>query len=442
MTAEEIKERLMKTEKGAVKNNRQNCMLVLENDPLLKDAFRYNILTGRVDIVRKMWWPRQSEAQTDMDLNYIMLYLEETYGLTMDKNVQKCIDLAADQHRYHPIRDYLNALEWDGTERIPHVLHRYFGAPDDELTAESMKMLLMGAISRVFWPGIKFEYVLCIIGGQGIGKSSFFRLLAVQDDWFTDDVKKLDDENVYRRLRGHWIVELSEMVATARSKSVEETKSFISRQKDNYKDLYALHAEDRPRQCVFVGSSNRRKFLPFDRTGNRRFIPVQADKEAMEAHVLDDELASRAYMNQVWAEAMEIWRRGDYRLSFSKETEAQLDELRREYMAEDTDAGIIQAWLDEHRDRRVCSMMLYREALDNRYTKPKKAETDAICDIMNTVIVGWKPGPTTRFEQYGTQRSWEFVNEPCKREEKNFFCVSELRELTDEECPLEELPMW
>ncbi|MCC8081727.1 MAG: virulence-associated E family protein [Lachnospiraceae bacterium] len=403
---------------GRAKNNRHNCKVILQHDPLLKGAFRYNIFAEQTDVVKPLWRRKNSPAFNDMDMNYLMLYLEENYGITIDKVVQKSVDHEADRNQYHPVRDYLNGLAWDGQERIRYVLHHFLGAPVDDLTYESMKMFLMGAISRVFHPGIKFEYMLCLVGGQGVGKSTFFRLLAVNDDWFTDDLRRLDDENVYRRMRGHWIIELSEMVATARSKSIEETKSFISRQKETYKDLYALYAMDRPRQCVFAGTSNNKRFLPFDRTGNRRFVPVQ-NRGQMEVHILEDEAASRAYLEQVWAEAMVIYRSGDFRLAFSKEIEARLDRLRLEYMSEDTDAGIIQEWLDKNEGRRVCSMMIHREALGN-FNKPSRLETDHICEIMNTSVVGWAPGPTTRFPDYGTQRSWVCVNRHCKREaEKN-----------------------
>ena len=210
-----------------MKNNRHNCKLILEHDPLLKDVFRHNILTEQTDIVKPVWWERISPAFTDMDLNYIMLYLEETYGLTMDKIVQKSIVHQADRNKYHPVRDYLNSLQWDGQERIRYVLHHFLGSPVDDLTYESMKMFLLGAIARAFRPGIKFEYMLCLVGGQGVGKSTFFRFMAVKDDWFTDDIGKLDSEKVYCQLRGHWMIEMSEMVATARSKSIEETKSLI-----------------------------------------------------------------------------------------------------------------------------------------------------------------------------------------------------------------------
>ncbi|WP_243037246.1 virulence-associated E family protein, partial [Clostridium sp. AM34-9AC] len=97
-------------------------------------------------------------------------------------------------------------------------------------------------------------------------------LLAGRDEWFSDDLKKLDDENVYRKLQGHWIIEMSEMIATANAKSIEEIKSFLSRQKETYKVPYETHPADRLRQCVFGGTTNRQDFLPRDRTGNRRFL--------------------------------------------------------------------------------------------------------------------------------------------------------------------------
>lgn len=278
-----------------------------------------------------------------------------------------------------------------------------------------------------------------LVGGQGVGKSTFFRFMAVKDDWFTDDIGKLDSEKVYCQLRGHWMIEMSEMVATARSKSIEETKSFLSRQKETYRDSYAVYALDRPRQCVFGGTSNIKRFLPFDRTGNRRFVPVQTNRAEMEVHILENEKESRQYIDQVWAEAMMLYRNGNFKLAFSKETETQLDKLRQEFMADDTEAGMIQAWLDEHEDRKVCSLMLFKEALDNPYVKPKKAETDRICEIMNTSIVGWKQGTMTRFKDYGTQRSWVCVNENCKRDAKDLKNENDWHPVTEEEARQMEL---
>ena len=109
---------------------------------------------------------------------------------------------------------------------------------------------------------------------------------------------------MYRKLQGHWIIEMSEMIATDNAKSIEEIKSFLSKQKETYKVPYETHPADRLRQCVFAGMTNRQDFLPRDRTGNRRFIPIPVDAELAEVHILDDEEGSRAYIDQLWAEAM------------------------------------------------------------------------------------------------------------------------------------------
>ena len=288
------------------------------SDPKLGNAIRYNMLTERIDIVKPLWWEKQTSTLNDTDFNYILLYLEDTYGLTNEKKIEKAISIAADRCRYHPIRNFLNGLEWDGEERIRYVLHRFLGADVSEYTYQCLLLFLLGAISRVFCPGCKFEVMLCLVGGQGAGKSTFFRFLAVKDEWFTDDLKKIDDDNVYRKMQGHWIIEMSEMLAAANAKSIEEIKSFMSRTKETYKVPYETHPADRLRQCVFGGSTNTMDFLPLDRSGNRRFLPIPVNAQRAEIHILDDEAASRAYIQQVWAEAMEIYQGGYFRLTLTQ----------------------------------------------------------------------------------------------------------------------------
>ena len=253
---EEIRDRLELTQQGKPANTAMNYKTVFQNDPLLKGAIRKNLLTERTDIVKPLGWYRESSTLTDVDIKYLLLYFEEHYGLTVEKKIEDAALVIANENRYHPVCDFLNGLEWDGQERIRFCLHRFLGSDADDYTYEALKLFLLGAISRAFKPGCKFEVMLCLVGGQGAGKSSFFRLLAVKDDWFTDDLKKLDDENVYRKMQGHWIIEMSEMIATANAKSIEEIKSFLSRQKETYKVPYETHPADRKRQCVFGGSSN------------------------------------------------------------------------------------------------------------------------------------------------------------------------------------------
>ena len=302
----------------------------------------------------------------------------------------------------------LNILAWDGTERIRYALHHFLGAEVSEYSYEALKLFMLGAITRAFKPGNKFEIMLCLVGGQGAGKSTFFRLLALRDEWFSDDLRKLDDENVYRKLQGHWIIEMSEMMATANAKSIEEIKSFLSRQKEVYKIPYETHPADRPRQCVFGGTSNALDFLPLDRSGNRRFIPVMVYPEQAEVHILEDEAASRAYIRQMWAEAMEIYRSGNFKLKFSPEMAKYLKEHQRDFMPEDTKAGQIQAYLDKYTGDTVCSKQLYKEALNHAFDEPKQWEIREVNEIMNQCISGWRYFSNPRmFAGFGRQKGWE-----------------------------------
>ena len=196
--------------------------------------------------------------------------------------------------------------------------------------------------------------------------------------WFTDDLKKLDDENVFRKMQGHLIIELSKMIATASARSIEDIKSFISRQSDIYKVPYETQPKDRPRQCVFGGTSNAMDTLPLDRTGNRRFMPVMVYPERAECHILDNEALSREYIEQVWAEAMEIFRSEDFKLMLGKESSDYLKEYQKQFMPEDADAGMILAFLDNFKGDRVCSKILDDEKASREYIDQMWAEAMVI----------------------------------------------------------------
>ena len=198
-----IKEHLAVTMNGTVKGTMQNYMTVLKEDPVLAGSLRFNLLNQRVDVVKILWWNKRITSLTDEGEEFLFYYFERYYDLGNEKNMKKALRAEANSNKYHPICDYLNALQWDGTERIRHVLKRYMGADDTDLVYECLKHFMIGAILRVFHLGYKMDEMLCLVGTQGAGKSTFFRFLAVKDDWFSDDLKHLNDEKVYGKLRGH-----------------------------------------------------------------------------------------------------------------------------------------------------------------------------------------------------------------------------------------------
>ena len=441
-SVEEVKAMLDTTEKGGVRNSIRNCLTVFQYDPLLTGALAYNLLTDRTDLVKPIGCQRPpGTSMTDTDMKYIRLYLEETYGLTSERKIADAADLAAHQNSYHPVRDYLNGLVWDGTERIRFCLRHFLGAAADTYTCEALKLFLLGAIHRAYRPGCKFEVMLCLVGGQGAGKSTFFRLLAVRDEWFSDDLKRIDDDNVYRKMQGHWIIEMSEMIATANAKSIEDIKSFISRAKETYKVPYETHPADRLRQCVFGGSSNTLDFLPLDRSGNRRFLPIMVHAENAKVHILEDEAASRAYIDLMWAEAMFFYHNFPVRLTLSKEMNKELKVLQRQFMPEDTKAGLIQSFLDNYSGTQVCSKLIYAEALNHSFDEPKQWEIREINEIMNNSIEGWTAFSNPRiFAKYGRQRGWERAASGNELSATDSDLPDGFRELTEEEAQQIELP--
>lgn len=127
-------------------------------------------------------------------MKFLVVYLEKYYGLSNEKRIEDVIKVVANENRYHPVLDRINSITWDGRERIRYALHHFLGAEVSEYTYEVMKLFMIGTIARISCPGIKFEVMLCLVGGQGAGKSTFLRFLAMEDDWFTDDLKKMQED--------------------------------------------------------------------------------------------------------------------------------------------------------------------------------------------------------------------------------------------------------
>jgi len=410
-----ILQTLGKTDKGGTDNTIQNCMIVFENDPVFAGKISRNLLTETDDIIGEMPWKRTTTRYDDQDRPHVLLHFEQYYGIRSEKSIENAFRVVASKHSFHPICDYLRSLTWDGIPRVRVALHHFLGVDINDFHETCLRVFMLGAVKRVFQPGCKFDLMPALTGGQGAGKSSFLRLLAIKDEWFSDDIRKLDDEKIYQKLAGHWIMEMSEMVATANTKSIEEIKSFLTRTKDNYKFPYGRYASDHLRQCVFAGTTNRLDLLPCDRSGNRRFLPIQVHTELAEVHILDDEAASRAYIDQMWAEIMVIYDSGGYSTHLDKDMEKQLAHEQEAFMQEDTTAGQIFDFIDHFQGDRICSRQLYVEALGNECGKPKQWETREICEIVNRGIEtgdiqGWRAFTTSRrFDKYGTQRGWERI---------------------------------
>ena len=404
------------TKDGHIIQTIDNIVKALSEDKDYRGMLAYNCFTHRIVFQRKPWWDRAgcTDAFEDVDESYVRMELESRYGLSSERKVDRAIQIVANAQKFHPIIDLLESLEWDGVDRIGDMFPKYLGAERCEYTTEITKNWLMGAVNRVYCPGCKYDAMLVLIDDiGGGGKSTMARFLALADEYFSDDIPNFDDKDYYEKLAGHWIIEIGEMQAVANAKSIESLKAFLSRQKDNYRIKYGKHTKDYLRQCVFIGTSNDTQFLPQDSSGYRRFMPLRVDKGKAEKHPLEDEMETREYINQVWAQAMVIYREGKYSLELSERIRDQLESVANEYAPEDMNYRIIENWLESTNENKVCTGMIYEKALHNDdYTKAKQWEIKEISRIMDR-MPGWVKHPTqshqVRFERYGRVSGWDRI---------------------------------
>ena len=162
----------------------------------------------------------------------------------------------------------------------------------------------MRAVARVFKAGVKFDTCTFFVGKQGIGKSKFIGKIAVNPEWFTNSVTSFDGKDFYESIQGKWIIELGE--GTAFQKSIKErSKQAIASQYDFYRKPYGRNPEQRPRQCVFLGTTNNFDFLK-DETGDRRYYPIDVNISNAKRNI-DTELTSE-YIAQLWSEDFYLYK--------------------------------------------------------------------------------------------------------------------------------------
>lgn len=239
-------------------------------------------------------WPRTWRETDDL---FVMVWFEQAWGLEVSRNrVSEAISLVYQARRTHPVWNYLKGLTWDGVPRLEHWLTTYLGVESTPYTRSAGASTLRAAVARILEPGSKVDTMLVLQGQQGVGKSKAIRALC-GERWFTDDLAEFGTKDAAEQLLGAWFVEVAELGAMNRSE-VERVKSFVSRQVDRFRPAYGRQVVERPRQCVFIGTTNADTYLR-DETGNRRFWPVQVGAVGR----LDVE-ALRRDRDQLWAEAV------------------------------------------------------------------------------------------------------------------------------------------
>lgn len=412
-----LKELDYDTKAGKFKSTAFNVKHILKHDPNLAGKFARDTFSYRDVLLDSVPWReiQKPEALDDDDDAGLRNYLSETYGITGKSVIEDALAETLLKSEFHPVRRYLSQLSWDGVKRVDKLLIDYMGAEDTELTRAMTRKTLAGAVARIFKPGCKFDYVLMLVGPQGIGKSSFIALLG--GEWFTDSLEDVRGKDAYEQIQGSWIIELGELAAL-RKADVEAVKRFVSTQSDKFRQAYARRSKEFPRQCIFIATTNADDPLK-DNTGNRRFWPVKVGVNPIN-------LSNRKDFprDQIWAEAVEIFEQGEL-LMLPPHLEEQAKILQGEYTEESSYAGLIRSKLDEpwnvepfeegktgELKNRVCAMEIWCELLGfprDKFTNAKAKEINAI--LKNTP--GWRIYPKnngrTKHGSYGFQTVYERV---------------------------------
>ena len=347
---------------------------------------------------------------TDADEALSKEYIEQEFGIYSDKKHYDALRILFQERSYNPVLEILQNLpKWDGVERCEHFLTKWALADDTPYVHECSRLIFAGGVWRMMLPGCKMDDVIVLVGKQGGGKSSLIRFLALHDDYF-GEIKTVEGDKATEQLAGKWVLEIPELAAFTRAKEVEAVKAFITRQKDSYRKPYDRNVDDRPRRCIFIGSTNNPNFL-VDLTGNRRFYPVQTHSVGYDLFRHENEC--RDYIAMCWAEALQKYEEG--RMP-NYANESLVDEYRKaqEYATQDDwRIGVIEQYLAQ---KSVGDFVCVKELVDKALSFDKEHPLNPTprdskdIGIIVSRMDGWEKTNKGEYTaDYGRQRGWRKV---------------------------------
>ena len=428
---------LTRDQKGNIVSSAPNVILILVNDPALKDRIALNDFVHRVVIKDSLPWRsvERGEYWSDADDASLRNYLYSIYGIKGAGIIGDAWSEVAVKYAFHPIKEYLNSLEWDGTERVETIMIEYLGAEENECVRAFTRKIMVAAVTRIYRPGAKFDYCVVLVGPQGVGKSYIVKLLGKK--WHSDSLMTVKGKEAYEQLQGAWILEMAELTATKKA-DVEAVKHFISKAEDTFRVAYGRHNETFKRQCVFFGTTNDYDFLN-DPTGNRRFLPITVNGNGSKNMWVD---LNEDEVDQIWAEAKTLYEQGES-LALGKDIEEKAQQIQAAHTQENPIAETIRAYLEasvpanwyeldigsrraylhmDHSDNlpennmrlhKVCAQMIWDELFQKDIAMMTRYDAKEINMILQNTT-GWKRVSSVRFDKtYGTQKGFrrEDVNQ-------------------------------
>lgn len=338
--------------------NLHNALLALRLDPHWAGKFRFN------QMLRSVVTPELPLADIDTERAMEWLQANGLRRCGLD-TVRTAINLVGHDHPFHPIRDWLNSLVWDGNLRLTDWLSQFLGADDNEYHKQASHLFLTQMVARIFEPGCKADYSLVLEGPQRLEKSRACAALAGDDQYFSDHLPDLSaDKDTAAHLAGKWLIEISELSAFQRADN-EKLKAFLTRRVERYRPAYGRQEVYEPRQCVFIGTTNKFVWMK-DETGGRRFWPVRCG-----AINVDGLTAAR---EQLLAEAVDFYRTKQRWWPESDIETALFEPQQAARFEDDAWETSITDWDFTDADRDANGRPLYVTMLDS-YGNPRRTDT-------------------------------------------------------------------
>jgi hypothetical protein len=366
--------------------NAGNVLLALRQEPELIGAFGYDQMLSCDVLLRPLFKPDPnfvSRPVTDIDIIAVQEHLQWLGFRRLGTNTtHDAISKYAREHAFHPVREYLDKLAWDGEDRLQTWLVKCFGATHNAYNEKIGTMFLISMVARIYKPGCKVDYMMILEGDQGMLKSLACSILA--GGYFSDQLSDITNKEAFQHLRGKWLIEVAELHTYSRA-AVDHFKAFLTRQVERYRPPWGHKEVHEPRQCVFIGTTNKALYLK-DATGNRRFWPIKTGDIDLDW--------LRTNRDQLFAEAVQLYRA---RVPWWPDRKFELETIRDEQEARyepDAWEGPIRAHLD--RKSRTTILDIATGALNygvGRYKTPisqlKPAEQHRITAILTHL--GWVP---------------------------------------------------
>ena len=256
-------------------------------------GFAYDVFRHRKTIAGNDLGEFEGEVSDDAVTALRGMIIEQFNFDPLPHNVRDAVNLLCLENVHHPVREMLDGLLWDGVPRIDRWMINYLGAEDTRLNEAISALFLIAAVRRIRQPGVKFDQIVVLEGPQGSGKSTAISILAGPGNHSDQDLLSQDARAQLELLEGVWLYELGELGGLGRA-DLNRTKAFASRTIDQARPAYGHHKEARPRQAIFIGTTNDDAYLR-DQTGNRRFWPVKTSTIELESLQRDrDQLLAEA----------------------------------------------------------------------------------------------------------------------------------------------------